>query len=420
MFKKSRIKIVVTIMSILVALWVGTLGIIYASSYYEMSERNDRMLKTQAQMYTLSVPKDDVMPDLPMPKHGGDKFAFDPDFSQTPMFRLSTFYSVALTYAGETLEIKSDRSDVYSDEELVKLAKEIAKNEKESGKEGNLLFLLTDKGGYKLVTFMDNTVINENTATLLRYTLIFGAAALTLFFFLSVFLSGRIVKPLEKSYEKQKQFISDAGHELKTPVSVVSANAELLEREIGENEWLSNIQYENERMGVLIGQLLQLARFENVTLQTEKIDFSRLTVGEVLPFESVAFEKGLTLDSNIEENIFVDGNASQLKQLIAILLDNAICHGDSGRKILLSLSREHGFAKLTVSNEGKAIPKEQLEHLFDRFYRVDDARTGDEGHYGLGLSIAKAIVTSHKGTILVDCHDGVVEFKIQIPIFGKN
>ena len=114
---------------------------------------------------------------------------------------------------------------------------------------------------------------------------------MVLFFFLSVFLARKIVNPLEESYQKQRQFISDAGHELKTPVSIVSANAELLSREIGDNTWLKNIQYENERMGMLVGQLLDLARTENVTPQMEHIDFSRLVAGEALPFESVAFEK---------------------------------------------------------------------------------------------------------------------------------
>ena len=167
---------------------------------------------------------------------------------------------------------------------------------------------------------------------------------MVLFFFLSVFLARKIVNPLEESYQKQKQFISDAGHELKTPVSVVSANAELLSREIGDNQWLQNIQYENERMGMLVGQLLDLARTENVTPQMEHIDFSRLVAGESLPFESVAFEKGLTLNTNITSNIGVIGNSTQLKQLVSILLDNAIRHSKDQGEVWLTLTKEHGFA----------------------------------------------------------------------------
>ena len=261
---------------------------------------------------------------------------------------------------------------------------------------------------------MDNTVINERAMTLFRYTLIFGGVALILFFFLSMYLAKKIVSPLEESYQKQKQFISDAGHELKTPISVVSANAELLCREIGNNQWLQNIQYENERMGILVGQLLDLARTENVTPQMEHIDFSRLVAGETLPFESVAFEKGLTLSTNIANDIDVVGNSTQLKQIVSVLLDNAIRHSEGAGEVRLTLTKERNFAKLSVINKGCEIPAEKREQIFERFYRVDTARNDDK-HYGLGLAIAKAIAISHKGHIDVLCYNGFVEFRVHIP-----
>jgi len=296
------------------------------------------------------------------------------------------------------------------------MAKDIIKDGKSTGTKDNLTFLKTDKNGYVLVVFMDNTVVNESAMTLFRYTLIFGSAALVLFFFLSVFLARKIVAPLEESYQKQKQFISDAGHELKTPVSVVNANAELLSRQIGDNQWLSNIQYENQRMGVLVTQLLELARTESVTPQTERTDFSRLVAGEALPFESVAFENGLTLDTNIAPGITVDGNSAQLKQLTAILLDNAIRHSHQKSAVRLSLTRNHSTAVLSVINKGDEIPPEQKEQLFERFYRADPARSGEDQHYGLGLAIAKAIVNAHHGHIEVNCYNGLVEFHVRMPM----
>lgn len=415
MFKKSRRKIVAAIMSVLVILWVGTLGVIYASSYFEMKKQNGEMLQAHADMYTLPREFEKTMPpDRPFPdgKHGF-KRDFDP---QSPMFQLSTFYTVAVSYNGEILEIKKDSNAVHTDDELTTLALKIIDSGKCSGTEDNLAFYKADKDGYMLVSFMDNTVINENAITLFRYTLIFGGVALVLFFFLSVFLARKIVNPLEESYQKQKQFISDAGHELKTPVSVVSANAELLSREIGDNQWLQNIQYENERMGMLVSQLLDLARTENVKPQMEHLDFSRLVAGESLPFESVAFEKGLILNSTIANNICVEGNSTQLKQLVSILLDNAIRHSKDKGEVYLNLTKEHGYAKLSVINKGDEIPLEQREQIFERFYRVDTARNSEDKHYGLGLAIAKAIVTSHKGHIELQCFDGLVEFKVQIPV----
>ena len=413
MFKKSRRKIVAAIMSVLVLLWVGTLGVIYASSYFEMTKQNEQMLQAHARMYSLPNSFEEMMPPN-RPRPDGNR-GFNPGFDpQSPMFQLSTFYTVAVSYDGEILEIKNEPPTVHSNDDLKELAQRIIKDNTQYGTDDNLAFYKTDKGGYTLVTFMDNTVINESAMTLFRYTLIFGGVALVLFFFLSVYLAKRIVNPLEESYQKQKQFISDAGHELKTPVSVVSANAELLSREIGDNTWLKNIQYENERMGMLVGQLLDLARTENVAPQMEHIDFSRLVAGEALPFESVAFEKELVLNTNITNNIGVIGNSTQLKQIVSILLDNAIRHSKGGGEVWLTLTKKHGFAKLSVINKGDEIPEEQRSKIFERFYRVDTARNDDK-HYGLGLAIAKAIATSHNGHIEVGCFDGFVEFKVQIP-----
>lgn len=413
MFKSSRRKIVAAIMSILVLLWVGTLGVIYASSYFEMAKQNQEMLQSHAEMYALNQSANELP--ILKPRPDGNRH-FDHDFNpESPRFQLSTFYSVAVSYDGEVLEVKNGMPTVHTDESLKNLAQSIIKSGKNYGTENNLAFYKTDKGGYTLVAFMDNTVINESAMTLFRYTLIFGGVVLALFFFLSVFLARKIVNPLEESYQKQKQFISDAGHELKTPISVVSANAELLSREIGDNQWLQNIQYENERMGMLVGQLLDLARTENVTPQMEHIDFSRLVAGEALPFESVAFERGLNLNTNISENIGVIGNSTQLKQIVSILLDNAIRHSKEQGEVWLTLTKEHGFAKLSVINKGDEIPVEQREHIFERFYRVDTARNSEAKHYGLGLAIAKAIAISHKGHIEVQCFNGFVEFRAQFP-----
>lgn len=407
MFKSSRRKIVAAIMSILVILWIGTLCGIYLFSYNEVATRNREMLNEHLSMYTLKMPLDDMFIGIPEQ---------NPHFQNQPAFKLSTFYSVAFSYEGEILEIRNSENTIYTDEELKELALELMEDQKSSGIKNSLIFSVVDKGGYILIGFMDNTIMRESMTTLFRYTLIFGGLAILALYFLAAYLAKKIVKPLEESYEKQKQFISDAGHELKTPVSVVNANAEILSREIGENQWLSNIQYENERMGKLIAQLLELARTENVTPQMEKIDLSHLVRGEVLPFESVAFEQGLILNTTISEGIYLEGDSVQLKQLVSILVDNAIRHGAGGKEIQVSLLEERNIVKLSVINEGEAIPQEQCQKLFERFYRKDDVRNSKENHYGLGLAIAKAIVTVHKGKIEVSCYQGKVEFLVSIPL----
>lgn len=404
-------------MSVLVFLWAGTLTVIYASSYYEMSEQNYNMLKAHAARYLLSQP----VPASPpaKPESGPEKPEPDPkkpDYSNLPSFQLSTFYTVAMTYNGEILEINNPQQTVHSDDELEKLAHEILSENQNTGTKNNLVYYVVDKGSYILASFKDNTIIHESINTLFRYTLIFGGLAIAALFFLAVCLARRIVQPLEESYQKQKQFISDAGHELKTPISIISTNAELLAREPGNGKWLANIQYENERMGVLVTQLLELSRVENALPQPEPLDFSHLVNGEALPFESIAFENGLILKCCIAENITVEGNSMQLKQLVSILLDNAIRHGRDGKEIQLILKTEHGTARLSVINAGKEIPPEQRAQLFERFYRVDPVRNSEDGHYGLGLAIAKAITVSHNGRISVHCCGGQIEFKVQIPI----
>lgn len=414
MFKKSRRKIVAAIMSVLVFLWVATLGVIYASSYIEMTKQNEMMLTAHAEMYMLSNHFGDIPPVHSKPDNGKNRF--DHKFAETPMFQLSTFYSVAMTYSGEVLEIRNSQPNLHSDDALKELAVKIVNGKNNKGIDNNLTFYKADKSGYSLVVFMDNTVINENAATLFRYTLIIGGIALVAFFFLSQFLARKIVHPLEESYKKQKQFISDAGHELKTPVSVVNANAELLSREIGKNQWLDNILYENERMGMLVGQLLELARTESVSPQMENLDFSRLVQGEALPFESVAFEKGLKLLCDIENGITVEGNGNQLKQLISILIDNGVRHSTDGNYVNLRLSKEHGFAQISVINKGEEIPEEHRQQIFERFYRVDTARSSEDKHYGLGLAIAKSITEAHKGHIEVLCYNSLVEFKVTLPL----
>ncbi len=407
MFKKSRWKIVLSVLLMLVLVLVGTILVIYIASYTDLTNENRLILEEYVEGYSLSegenIGRTDQMP-------------IDGLQSPPPKLELSTFYSVALSKSGEVLKV--DTADVESLDEsaLTELAEEIIDGGKSEGVEQNLIYLVADKGDYTLVAFMDNTLMHESADTLLNYTLIFFLIALVVLFFLALFLANWIVSPLEESYKRQKQFISDAGHELKTPVAVINTNLELISREIGENRWLSNIQYESERMSALISHLLELARTENVVPHMENVNLSRLVYGETLAFETIAYENGLRLESEVATEIYVYGNEIQLKQLIAILLDNAISHSENGNAVVLCLKKEKNHACLRVINSGEAIPEEQIQYLFERFYRTDTARSDEAHHYGLGLAIAKAITTTHKGTIKVHCAYGKVEFIVKLPV----
>ena len=407
MFKKSRRKIVASILSVLVLLLFGTFYVIYLASYADMTTENRQLLEEYVDTYVLQEAPEMEKPAIERPNGapGGP-----------PRLELSTFYSVAISDADQVLKVDTADIATLDADSLSSLASEIIQSGKTEGFESNLIYRVAEKEGYTLVAFLDNTVMLENASTLINYTLIFGGVALVLLFFLARYLASRIVSPLEESYQKQRQFISDAGHELKTPVAVVNANIDLLSREIGENQWLANIQYENERMSALILQLLDLARAENGSPKMEILHLSRLVCGETLPLETVAYENGLTLNSHIEDNIFVLGNSVQLKQLTSILIDNAIRHSDSGKEVFLSLKKEKSYAILSLVNDGEPIPPEAQKQLFERFYRTDTARASEGAHYGLGLAIANAIVVAHRGTIQVQCHQGKVVFTARLPL----
>jgi len=426
MFRKTRIKIIVAIMGSLVILFAATLAVVYHASSTEVSQSNSDNLKRYSDRYLLESPDEDRpappgennhQPPEPRgekkeevpPGSGGD----NPPSPGTE-YELSTFYSVAFSKNGEVLKIDNGDDDIYSDDQLVEIASEILKGKTEFGTKGTLCYIVDRRPNFNLVAFLDNTLAQSSLDTLLHNMILTGCGAIAVLFFISLILSEMIIRPLEENDRKQKQFISDASHELKTPISVIGANAEMLGRGIGENEWLENIKYENERMGTLVKQLLDLSRTGSSRATMSVVDFSRIATGEVLAFESLAFDMDKTIISDIEEDISVNGNSSQLQQLVSVLLDNAIKHS-TGKNIEVSLKKHGRNAVLTVSNESGEIPGDKLAHLFDRFYRIDDVRNSSSQHYGLGLAIAKAVSESHKGSISASFRDGRICFTATIP-----
>ena len=450
MFKRTRIRIISAIMAALLMFLLIAIGVIYASSFHEIQTRNKELLEQFSERFQLmdnTAPPEGEMQQSGPPGRNGyfifgddgddyidadeydeDEYSQDGDIApgtrpgefdrrDKHAFELSTFYFVALSDSGEVLAIDSGNGDLFDDEDLTEMALDILEDGSEKGTEDGLIYLVDDKDDYTLVSFMDNSVVRDNMSTLIKNTLISFGISVVVVFLLALLLSKKIIAPLEENDKRQKQFVSDAGHELKTPLAVMSANCELLSKEIGSNQWLDNIQYENQRMSTLVKDLLDLSRAENGTLQEETVDLSNLVLGESLPSESIAFEHGLMIGTDVKDGIITKGNPTQLKQLTAILIDNAISHSEGGNEVTLSFTSEGKTAHLRVTNSGKEIPPDKQALIFERFYRVDEARTEDSGnHYGLGLAIAKAITQAHGGKIGVECGDGKVTFKADIPI----
>jgi len=252
--------------------------------------------------------------------------------------------------------------------------------------------------------------------------LLIGLSSLAVFFIISFFLSKVVIRPVEKAFNQQRQFVSDASHELKTPITVILANASIiLNNKDGKNttKWVNYIDKEANRMKKLVEDLLFLARLDetdHIVMKT-KFNLSDAIYECVLPFEPVAFESGITLNNDIASEIYIKGNPDQMKRLTMILLDNAFKYSPEGSSIAVSLSSSGSKAKLSVHNDGSFIPENEVSKIFDRFYRVDKARDRSSSSYGLGLSMAKQIVEAHKGEILVDtAEEKGTTFTVVLPV----
>lgn len=229
---------------------------------------------------------------------------------------------------------------------------------------------------------------------------------------LSKIITIWISKPVFDSFEKQKRFIADASHELKTPISVIMASSDALSDNPKEVKWLTNIKNEAERMNLLVTDLLDLASSERDNMIMETCDLSNVVLLSVLTFEGKAYEEGITFDYDIEDDIMLKMNKNSISQLVEILLDNAVKHSVSNGTVNIVLKNDKDFVTFLVVNKGDAIPAGEEDKIFDRFYRVDKSRNRNNNRYGLGLAIAKNIVINHGGKISAFSKDGYTTFKV--------
>lgn len=301
----------------------------------------------------------------------------------------------------------TDESNITMDEADLKACVEYVLSEKKLSGEiseyGLMYVMRDDMDGYK-ISFADNSGIYSG----LRNTLILNTGlfigSMAVIFLISLVLSGFAVKPVKQAWEKQKQFVADASHELKTPLTVILANNNIMMSHSNstvkdERQWLESTEEEAQHMKKLIDQMLFLAKSDagESNLELSDVNFSEIVEGTSLNFEPVAFEKGVMIEPEIDSNVILHGNALQLNQLAHILIDNAVKYSkdDSVIKIKLGKSGEH--VEFSVNNMGNVIKEDDLEHIFDRFYRAEKSRT-TKG-YGLGLSIAQNIVQSMNGKL---------------------
>lgn len=274
------------------------------------------------------------------------------------------------------------------------------------------------------IVFADISAERTTMAQLWRTCLAIGGVSFLAFLLISLLLARWAVKPVDKAWSQQRQFVADASHELKTPLTVIMANAELLQSpDYGENargQFADNILTESQQMRGLVEGLLDLARVDNGAAgrTMTEVHFSKVVSDAILPFEPVFFEKGLTLEGDVAEGIRLKGSESHLKQVTDILLDNAQKYSSPEGTTRVTLKRQNrNHCLLSVSNQGEAIPPEDLKNIFKRFYRGDKARSGSHS-YGLGLAVAQGIVREHHGKIWAESGEGVNTFFVYLPVIG--
>lgn len=256
-----------------------------------------------------------------------------------------------------------------------------------------------------IYTFIHNNAAEKSTVRLLTLSAVSGGVIYILLLILIHFISGAAVKPISESYHKQKEFISNAGHELKTPITVISATAELMEKKNGADVLTDCINAQTEKMSRLVNEMLSLTRLtepERLYDGFEVFNISTVAENASLYFESRAFEESKTITADIAKNLKLKGNADKIDELIGILLDNALKYSDEGADIKLALKSENGRIKLSCSNKCSDFKPASLPRLFDRFYRGDESHSDEKEGFGLGLSIAKEITELHKGKIYAE------------------
>lgn len=246
------------------------------------------------------------------------------------------------------------------------------------------------------------------------------------YFLFSLFLARIALRPVEDSWKKQKQFVADASHELKTPLSVILANTDILASHKDETvesqmKWVENTRAEAVRMAELVNQLLFLAKNDDgLKVQMQDVNFSNCVEGIVLGYDAVFYEKQHKFSYEVTPDMWVVGNEGQLKQLVTILLDNANKYSKGEGNITLRLQNNGKHCTLTVANDSEQLSEEQLSHLFDRFYTVDNSRNKNNGGNGLGLNIAQVICQTHNGSIRVSCENGRTAFDVTLPLKRKK
>ena len=342
-----------------------------------------------------------------------------------PFMRIETpyesrYFSVLLDESGNILHTDTRRVKAVDIENAKIYGQRAFKTGKEQAFLDDYRFIRNTEGSLTRITFLDCGKQLQTYKKFLISSICMSAAGFTAFFAVILFFSGKILKPVTESYEKQKRFITDAGHEIKTPLAIIKADADVLEMEFGDNEWLDGIQDQVRRLSGLTADLVYLSRMEEADNALTMIEFplSDVISEAATAFQPLAQTQNKDFSCQIPPFISYTGNEKAIRQLVTILMDNALKYSPEQGQVSLTVQKTNRQISISVFNTtAQPITQEQLNHLFERFYRADSSRSSQTGGYGIGLSVAHAITTAHNGKITANAPDnGSLEVSVQLPL----
>ena len=314
-----------------------------------------------------------------------------------------------------------------NDDTLQNVVDKILKSGKDFGKvdiSSSTYSYLKDNGPFGVkIAFMERSMYDNMLFQLLKNLILIGFISLIALLFISIYLTNKSIIPIKETFKKQKQFIADASHELKTPLSIIKTNTSLIlshpdDTIKNQSKWINYINSQTDRMSELISEMLSLAKMDTAEnkLPLSPINMSKIVESMILMFDAVLYENNIELETNISKNLFINDDKESLKKLFSVIMDNAIKHTNKNGNITVSLFSDKNKVKMIIRNTGEGIAQEHLERIFERFYRVDSSRNRETGGYGLGLSIASSIVKQHKGKIYAKSKIGeFTSFIVEIP-----
>lgn len=327
-------------------------------------------------------------------------------------------YSTSVVLKNKNIMVLSNSLKDTTDKDILNMTKGLQKSGKRFGSIDNYIYVVrTLRSGNVVYIFVNNKEALQNSKQFFIVSIFIFLLSVIVFTIISYYLSRWMIKPSEKAIKNQKIFVANISHDLKTPITIIRANADLIENEVKNKKSIKYIKQETEKLNHLVNEMLTLTRIDNTI---SKENFKNFNFGDslfdvVLPFESIAYEKGIKFNINIDESTNYFGNETNIQKLAEILIDNAMSYTAKGGIVDVDAYESSKVITLSVTNTGEPISDEKKEEIFDRFYRESKSRESTGNHYGLGLSIASTIVKKHNGKISVESKNGKNTFTVTLP-----